>query len=201
MKRLLALLILAGPCFGQNINTKAFQPFVDGTFSLDENLGYKNPVIGFGGGFELNTTRFLVRTTADALWARKIDAGDGLGVTVDAGGYVRVQRTLFGAGDRYSREITSQYTKGTHRPWIGIGYDGANVRILDQYLLPFMDQQNALQGLRTTVLMKASQHFRVDIIEGVYHFRDTRVPGVDYGGVPRRSHFGVESGLGIEFLF
>lgn len=192
MRTVAWLLLLASPLLAQ-ISARPMQPFVEGGAGVYANLGYHNPVVNGGAGIELEATHVFATAEASAIFDRKLDTGNGHSWQTDAGVYWRASRFLAGAGDRWTKLITSQYEKQGNRPYVGVGYEGTSVRILAQYVTPWFDVQNGLQGPRVSSELVASKHWHVVLIQGVYRYHDT-------GNLGSR-RWGVEDTLGLKFDF
>jgi len=193
--KIIALFLLCSFCSAQTM-----QPFVLGSVGMVNNLGYRNPTIEAGGGIEVQLPHLFARGELVGGRAAKIETGDGESLTFDIGVYLHDGRFLFGGGNRFSQEWTSQFSKNANRPYIGAGFDDRKVRLLAEYLTPFLDAPNALQGPRALVQFFPAKHWRIDDVIGVYRYHDTRVPSGDYSQPPGY-HFGSEYDFAVEFAF
>lgn len=176
-------------------------PFLTVQAEALNNLGYTNPVLGLGGGIEIGNSHFLTESRVQGAIAHKLETKDGRSFTYENVGFVRHNGFLLGAGSKYSYVVTSQWSKGSHRPFAALGYDLQSFRLIARYMLPIFDVQNRLSGTQVRAEIKANRHLSAELTAGVYRFQDTRVSGVDYGNIPAQKHTGVETGLGLKYQF
>lgn len=198
---LFCIAALASAMYAQESRKTTFHPFVTGSIDVLNNLGYTNPNYYVGGGAEVDSPRFLFETRIEGGITHKLETKDGKSLAFENTAFSKVGHWMFGGGSRYGYTQTSQWSKSSSRPFFATGYDAETFRVTGRYKLPMFDKQNGLNGPQVRVELKANHHFSVEILAGVYRFHDTRVPGVDYGGVPAEHHFGCETGLGLKYAF
>jgi hypothetical protein len=205
MRRLLILAMIAFipvALVGQDeAMQKAVSGFVIGELGILDNLGYTNPLLGIGGGVELNSKQML--STSQFTWSlsHKLETQDGHTEKIETANYTRLgQHFLFGAGTKYSQLVTSQWSKRVWSPFIGMGFEGEDYRIQARYVVPSFDVQNRLSGLLSVFDCRASRHFGTEIRWGIYRFKDTRVRGVFYAS-PAEKHTGAETDLALKYFF
>jgi len=175
------------------------QVFIAGGLAGYQNLGYRNPVAAAAAGIDIDRPRIFVTGRGEFARALKVETGDGWAVAVRTEAYARRGRLLIGAGNLWSREQTTQWTKAADRPSMGGGWDGDTVRFSIQYETPWLDPENRLQGPRAEWDLRAGKRWRVEIGYGMFTFLDTRVKGVDYGDAVRMRHLGAETAVGVKF--
>lgn len=176
------------------------QAFVTGAVTIYDQLGYKNPAVSGGIGYQHEGLHYYALAQGAIGAARKVETGDGWRGEAEGSGYLRLRAFLLGAGARWSRESTSQWSKSAVRPFVGAGITASAAHLRLDYLLPSFDAQNGLEGPRGTLEIKGGRKWSLVISEGFYSFHDTRVKGVDYG-VPATRHWGAESGIGLRYYF
>ena len=194
MRKLFLLLLFAVAAHAQT------QPYIAGSVANFSNLGYRNPTASAEIGADTERPHFFTSEYVSYGLARKIETGDGRALEVGGVLCLRDRGWLVGAGDRWSREATSQWVKSAHRPVGVIGREWPRLRVLVSYLTPFLDTQNGLQGPRTTFEATATSHIHLLGVIGLYAYHDTRVAGVSYGA-PAQEHAGAEIRAGIKFVY
>ena len=181
-------------------NAPTVNGFVVGGADMLNNLGYSLTKITIGGGVEVNSKLGLSISQFSFSVAHKIETQDGHSREWETANYERFHKFLLGGGAKYSHETTSQWSKGSWRPFLGMGFVGESNRIQVRYVVPSFDVQNRLGGVQTIYDYRGSGHWGVEMRWGVYRFKDTRVPDVYYAQ-PAEKHSGEETGLALKYFF
>lgn len=177
------------------------QAYAGGQLTTLDRLGYKNPIVGVNAGFAADTPWSFSQADIEFARAPKKETGNGTSFTATGITALRWRNLLLGAGLKRSAEHTSEYSKAAVRPFVLAGVETSTVRLQGRWLLSQWDTQNGLGGPEVTVEFYAGQRWSMIATGGAFRFHDTRVPGVDYGGVPASYHWGAEAGLGVRFYF
>jgi len=177
-----------------------WKQYVVGGVGVLDNLGYTNPLLEIGGGMELNTPQMFATSRFTFSISHKLETQDGHSRTAEMACYKKFASLMLGAGTKYSELTTSQWTKSSWRPFIGLGYEGESYRLQGRYVVPSFDPQNRLGGGLAVLDYRASRHIGTELRWGIYRFKDTRVPGVFYSQPPEK-HFGAETDLAFKYFF
>ena len=191
MKRLLiALLVLAANAAAQTFSLSA-----GAGIGYTGNAGLKNPYAVFRVSPELSTMRWLVLGDLHFSPTGKV-VGGGWGFSLRPEVYHRISRNwLVGGGLAVGCDVTSQYTKCSERPLLGVAYDTTGIRERIRYVVP-TEHRNHLQGFlfNADLPLRKVKNRRLSFFYelGVYHFHVTDIPAQKYWGT------GLTAGLKLE---
>lgn len=148
--------------------------YLGGGAGFSKQLGYKNPGYSVIGGIESSAYAPLFGT-AEFKWnsANKIETGDGYSINGTAHAYWHPGSFLLGPGVSATRVFTSQWDKSAAHAEAGAGYwrPDSNFRFMADYIFPWGDPQNAVQGVDARYEIGAHSHllFRADFQVLRYH--------------------------------
>src|SRR5262249_31532646 len=145
---------LACACAGQappaasyeNGGNTSFRPLASFNITGASGLGYLNPQLRLGGGFERSGRHWLNITAFNLGFARKIETGDGIELSSSSLGMLRFKAVLAGGGVRWVQQRTSRWKKSALRPELAGGFEWAPVRVIGRYILPGTDRLNGVRG-------------------------------------------------------
>lgn len=176
MKRLILLLLLAIPMFGQSNYP---QLYVYGGANLLGG-GYKPFSYVVGAMVQSNYPSAFWSTEALIIGNKKMDSDSGYTERVHAWGGYRRNDWLLGAGLSYSNLRTDIYSKHSWHPRFGAGKDinlgNSDMRLYGEYVLPGTDRLNGVQGIETSMIIPStrntSKHWFFRERLGVFEFHN-----------------------------
>jgi hypothetical protein len=164
---LLTVLVLSVFSHGQN-------GYVGGGTGFTKGLGYENPDANLTAGVEISPSSFFGSAEFSIASERKIETGNGWSINGTAHGYWHPKSFLLGPGLSVTHLYTSQWDKGATHAEFGAGYwkPHSNFRFMADYVMPWGDPQNALQGITTRFEIGASSRL---MFRASYSFYDYHV--------------------------